>query len=102
MLKKDIRNHDYIYSYLTIVQIESLICDQIFRISIYFFREDKSKESNYKSEDVNKRVFYYKSYIKLKSLLNSLITSRYNNNSKDEELNQIDRKREKMLITNKL
>ncbi len=78
------------------------MCDQIFRISIYFSREDKSKGGNHGSEGANKRVFYHKGHMKLRSLLDSLMAGRCGDDSEDEGSDQVDRERGKMLVTGKL
>lgn len=102
MLKEDIKDHGYVGDHLTTLKILMLTSDQIFRISIYFAREDTSKDENHGSEGVNKRVFYHKGHIRLKSLLDSLMVDRCDNDSKDKESDQMNKERGKMLVTNKL
>lgn len=78
-----------------------LTYDQIFRISIYFAGEDTSKGENHGSEGANKRVFYHKGHMKLRSLVDSLMMGRCGEEMEDERTNQTDRERGKMLVTGK-
>ncbi len=102
MLKEDIKDHGYVSNHLSTRKFMNLNPEQIFRISIYFAREDKSKGGIHGSEGSNKRVFYHKGHMNLESLLDSLMAGRCGDDSEDEGSDQADRERGKMLVTGKL
>ena len=100
MLKEDTKDHRYVYRLLTL-ELLLLTHKQIFRISIYFAREDTSQDNNHGSEGDNNRVRFHKGRIKLETLLDSLMVGRCGDDEDDEDSNQMARQRGRILVTSK-
>lgn len=99
MLKEDVKDKGYV-RYPNIPEFDGWPdLDQIFRISIYFAREDKSDGGSHGSEGENARVFFHKGRMDLEGLLKALMDGRCGEDYEAERSDQLVKDRGKLLVT---